>query len=123
MSRLLQNLGNFLGRSRYVFILLRIKLPLIDLQQNLRFSSTFWHEQRRDFNSNRAAVSRIRRKFFTQMYPIQLVNPDGSTVRIRYDVPKQYVKVNSHVSSKILKLIYVHIMHVIFSSYLWISTI
>ena len=27
------------------------------------------------------------------MYPIQLVNPDGSTVRIRYDVPKQYVKV------------------------------
>ena len=64
------------------------------LQQKIIFSLTFWHEQRRDFNANRAAVSRIKRKFFTQMYPIQLVNPDGSTVRIRYDVPKKYVKVN-----------------------------
>ena len=91
------------------FHMIENQVLLIHLQQKLLFSLTFWHEQRRDFNSNRAAVSRIRRKFFTQMYPIQLVNPDGSTVRIRYDVPKKYVKVSSKTVSNILKLIYYHV--------------
>ena len=57
------------------------------------YSLTLWHEQRREFNANRAAVTRIRRKAFTQMYPVQLVNPDGSTIRIKYPTPRINVKV------------------------------
>lgn len=70
MSKLLQGLSNLLRQS----------------------SSTILHEQRRGFNSNRAIVTRVKRAHFTQVYPVQLVNPDGSTVRVKYPTPRIMLK-------------------------------
>jgi len=49
-------------------------------------------EQKRDFNANRAVVTRVRRNLFTRLYPTTLVNADGSTVRIKYPTPRILVK-------------------------------
>ncbi|XP_049654950.1 39S ribosomal protein L55, mitochondrial isoform X1 [Accipiter gentilis] len=40
-------------------------------------------------NSNRAAVSHLRRQLYGRLYPILLVKTDGSTVRLRYKEPKR----------------------------------
>ena len=49
-------------------------------------------EQRRNFNANRAVVTRVKRTLFSRLYPTTLVNPDGSTVRIKYPTPRILVK-------------------------------
>lgn len=49
------------------------------------------------YNSNRAAVTRINRKAYPQMYPTLLVFADGSTVNIRYKEPRAIIKVCSIV--------------------------
>ena len=56
------------------------------------FSTLPWAEQRRQLNANRAAVTKIKRNVFTRMYPVTLVNADGSTTRIKYSVPRILVK-------------------------------
>lgn len=48
--------------------------------------------QCRDFNANRAAVTKIRRTLNARQYPVTLVNPDGSTIRIKYPTPRVVVK-------------------------------
>merc|ERR1719431_2161837 len=55
-------------------------------------SKVFCEEQKRDFNSNRALVSRVKRTLFPRLYPSTLVNPDGSTVRIKYPTPRNLVR-------------------------------
>ncbi|NXY81350.1 RM55 protein, partial [Alcedo cyanopectus] len=40
-------------------------------------------------NSNRAAVSHLHRQLYGRLYPVLLVNTDGSTVRVRYREPKR----------------------------------
>ncbi|NXR80098.1 RM55 protein, partial [Pycnonotus jocosus] len=40
-------------------------------------------------NSNRAAISHLHRKLYGRLYPVLLVNTDGSTVRLRYSEPKR----------------------------------
>ena len=50
------------------------------------------------YNSNRAAVTRINRKVYPQMYPTLMVFPDGSTVNIRYKDPRAIIKVCSIVN-------------------------
>lgn len=49
-------------------------------------------EQKRSFNSNRAVVTRVKRNLFSRLFPTTLVNPDGSTVRIKYPTPRILVK-------------------------------
>uniref|UniRef100_A0A8C5U5J5 Mitochondrial ribosomal protein L55 n=2 Tax=Malurus TaxID=55806 RepID=A0A8C5U5J5_9PASS len=40
-------------------------------------------------NSNRAAISHLHRQLYGRLYPVLLVNTDGSTVRLRYSEPKR----------------------------------
>ncbi|NXI49953.1 RM55 protein, partial [Chloroceryle aenea] len=40
-------------------------------------------------NSNRAAISHLHRQLYGRLYPVLLVNTDGSTVRVRYREPKR----------------------------------
>ncbi|NXD77446.1 RM55 protein, partial [Halcyon senegalensis] len=40
-------------------------------------------------NSNRAAISHLHRQLYGRLYPVLLVNADGSTVRLRYKEPKR----------------------------------
>ena len=56
------------------------------------FSSLAFGEQRRNLNANRSAVTKIKRNVFTRVYPVTLVNPDGSTIRIKYSTPRILVK-------------------------------
>ena len=37
-------------------------------------------------------MTRVKRSLFTRLYPTTLVNPDGSTVRIKYPTPRILVK-------------------------------
>lgn len=48
-------------------------------------------------NSNRAAVSHLRRQLYGRLYPILLVKTDGSTVRLRYKEPKRILMVREGV--------------------------
>lgn len=56
------------------------------------FSSYIWWEQLRHFNANRAVVTKIKRTVFPRLYPVTLVNADGSTVRTKYPTPRHIVK-------------------------------
>ncbi|XP_075276060.1 large ribosomal subunit protein mL55 isoform X3 [Opisthocomus hoazin] len=40
-------------------------------------------------NSNRASVCHLHRQLYGRLYPVFLVNTDGSTVRLRYREPKR----------------------------------
>lgn len=44
-------------------------------------------------NSNRAAISHLHRQLYGRLYPVLLVNTDGSTVRLRYSEPKRILMV------------------------------
>lgn len=48
--------------------------------------------QCREFNANRAAVTKVKRALHARQYPVNLVNPDGSTIRIKYPTPRVIVK-------------------------------
>ncbi|XP_074722775.1 large ribosomal subunit protein mL55 [Strix uralensis] len=40
-------------------------------------------------NSNRASISHLHRQQYGRLYPVLLVNTDGSTIRIRHTEPKR----------------------------------
>lgn len=44
-------------------------------------------------NSNRASITKIRRNQYARMYPTLIVQPDGSTLRIRHNTPELIIKV------------------------------
>ncbi|OQR70890.1 39S ribosomal protein L55 [Tropilaelaps mercedesae] len=44
------------------------------------------------FNSNEAFITRTKRAVFVRSYPTTLVQPDGSTFKIRYYEPRQIVQ-------------------------------
>ncbi|XP_059078806.1 large ribosomal subunit protein mL55-like [Tigriopus californicus] len=47
----------------------------------------------RSLNANRAVVTKIGRTIYERTYPDTLmVKPDGSTIRIRYHIPRQIIK-------------------------------
>ncbi|OQV25440.1 hypothetical protein BV898_01115 [Hypsibius exemplaris] len=43
------------------------------------------------FNSNRAGVAKIGRTTYTRLYPTMIVQPDGSTINIRYKEPRRII--------------------------------
>ncbi|ELU16179.1 hypothetical protein CAPTEDRAFT_165489 [Capitella teleta] len=45
-------------------------------------------------NSNRAAITRINRRpsTYARVYPVHLVQPDGSSFTIHYNVPRRVIK-------------------------------
>lgn len=46
-------------------------------------------------NSNRASISKLNRKIYTQRYQTLLVRPDGSSLVVRYDEPRRIIKVSA----------------------------
>lgn len=56
------------------------------------FLSSLICEQKRDFNANRAVVTKVKRNIYTRLYPVTLVNPDGSTVITKCPTPRIVVK-------------------------------
>ncbi|XP_002408652.3 39S ribosomal protein L55, mitochondrial [Ixodes scapularis] len=43
-------------------------------------------------NSNTASISRIKRATYVRLYPTVLVQPDGSTINVRYHEPRQLIR-------------------------------
>jgi len=43
-------------------------------------------------SSNTASIARINRRQYLRQYPTLLVNPDGSTITIRYHEPRKIIK-------------------------------
>ncbi len=50
-------------------------------------------------NSNTAGISKINRRIYARSYPTILVQPDGSTIRIRYKEPYKIIKVLAMLDS------------------------
>lgn len=51
-------------------------------------------------NSNAASVTRVKRATYVRSYPTVLVQPDGSTINVRYHEPRQLIKVTVRIHSK-----------------------
>jgi len=49
--------------------------------------------QTRGISSATAAVTRLHRTIYCRMYPTIVVQPDGSTIKIRYHEPRKIIKV------------------------------
>merc|ERR1711976_546508 len=43
-------------------------------------------------NSNKASITRINRKYFARTYPTLLILPDGSSINIKYNIPRRIIK-------------------------------
>ncbi|XP_029639316.1 39S ribosomal protein L55, mitochondrial isoform X2 [Octopus sinensis] len=43
------------------------------------------------WNSNRTSMCKINRSIYKRMYPVTLVQPDGSTIVIRYKEPRRII--------------------------------
>ncbi|KAH8362285.1 hypothetical protein KR200_003171 [Drosophila serrata] len=50
-------------------------------------------QQLRCLSSATAAVTRLHRSVYCRMYPTVVVQPDGSTINIRYHEPRKIIKV------------------------------
>lgn len=50
-------------------------------------------QQCRSISSATAAVTKIHRAIYTRVHPVVVVNPDGSSINIRYPEPRQIIKV------------------------------
>ena len=59
-------------------------------------------EQIRNFNANRAVVTKIKRTTYCRKYPTLLVQPDGSTITINYHEPREIIKVCKNLTGRIL---------------------
>ncbi|XP_038069246.1 39S ribosomal protein L55, mitochondrial-like [Patiria miniata] len=51
------------------------------------------------WNSNRAVIAKTNRKVYTRQYPVLVVNPDGSTFRIKYKEPQKIIKLPLDINS------------------------
>lgn len=48
----------------------------------------------RNVSSSTASITKVHRAIYARTYPTILVNPDGSSVNIRYHEPRKIIKVN-----------------------------
>ncbi|XP_030371733.1 39S ribosomal protein L55, mitochondrial [Scaptodrosophila lebanonensis] len=55
--------------------------------------------QVRNISSTTAAVTRLHRSIYCRMYPTVVVQPDGSTIMIRYHEPRKIIKLPLDLSS------------------------
>lgn len=51
-------------------------------------------QQSRNISSSTAAITKIHRKVYARTYPTVLVQPDGSSITIKYHEPRKIIKVN-----------------------------
>ncbi|XP_017480070.1 PREDICTED: 39S ribosomal protein L55, mitochondrial [Rhagoletis zephyria] len=55
--------------------------------------------QVRHISSATAAVTRLHRSVYRRMYPTVVVQPDGSTINIRYQEPRKIIKLPLDLST------------------------
>ncbi|CAO1426463.1 unnamed protein product [Diamesa serratosioi] len=53
----------------------------------------------RHVSSSTAAITKVHRAIYARTYPTILVNPDGSSVNIRYHEPRKIIKLPFDLSS------------------------
>lgn len=51
------------------------------------------HQQMRNISSSTAAITKVHRLLYCRLYPTMVVQPDGSTINIRYHEPRKIVRV------------------------------
>ncbi|KAK7100143.1 hypothetical protein V1264_023137 [Littorina saxatilis] len=56
-----------------------------------------WQSQRD--NSNKTSICRLNRRHFPRQYPTMLVQPDGSTINVRYVEPRKIIKLPVDLST------------------------
>ncbi|XP_018797278.1 PREDICTED: 39S ribosomal protein L55, mitochondrial [Bactrocera latifrons] len=56
-------------------------------------------QQMRCISSASAAVTRLHRSVYCRMYPTVVVQPDGSTINIRYHEPRKIIKLPLDLST------------------------
>ncbi|XP_037955568.1 39S ribosomal protein L55, mitochondrial-like [Teleopsis dalmanni] len=61
--------------------------------------ATFGQHQLRSLSSATAAVTRLHRSVYSRMYPTVVVQPDGSTITIRYHEPRKIIKLPLDLST------------------------
>ncbi|XP_038130550.1 39S ribosomal protein L55, mitochondrial, partial [Cyprinodon tularosa] len=61
--------------------------------------SSFLHGTGAQLGSNRTSVVRCGRQKYERQYPVLLVQPDGSTVSIRYPAPRRILLMPADLSS------------------------
>lgn len=92
------------------FIIIWIKFGLFYLEivyKHIRMLiSTFlkhvnhiYYQQIRHVSSSTATITKVHRLLYCRLYPTMLVQPDGSTIRIRYHEPRKIIRVNVAFSS------------------------
>lgn len=55
--------------------------------------TAFNGQQIRSISSATAAITKIHRAVYARVHPVVVVNPDGSTINIRYPEPRQIIRV------------------------------
>ncbi|CAD6992529.1 39S ribosomal protein L55, mitochondrial [Ceratitis capitata] len=60
---------------------------------------TTGQKQVRCISSATAAVTRLHRSVYCRMYPTVVVQPDGSTINIRYHEPRKIIKLPLDLST------------------------
>ncbi|XP_023349780.1 39S ribosomal protein L55, mitochondrial [Eurytemora carolleeae] len=48
--------------------------------------------QQRNLNCNRAGITRTKRAMYMYQFPTSVVNPDGSTIQVKYPEPRVLLK-------------------------------
>ncbi|XP_068153526.1 large ribosomal subunit protein mL55 [Drosophila tropicalis] len=56
-------------------------------------------QQVRTLSSATAAVTRLHRSVYCRLYPTVVVQPDGSTINIRYQEPRKIIKLPLDLST------------------------
>uniref|UniRef100_A0A3Q3WQM4 Mitochondrial ribosomal protein L55 n=1 Tax=Mola mola TaxID=94237 RepID=A0A3Q3WQM4_MOLML len=80
-------------------------LPLPPLASSAKVSgASLLHTRTTQFNSNRTSVVRSGRQKYERLYPVMLIQTDGSTVNIRYKEPKRMLMVSENEREKPLLL-------------------
>ncbi|XP_067893269.1 large ribosomal subunit protein mL55 [Heterodontus francisci] len=75
-------------------------LPSLQLNSSERLLPAVYsvHSIPRRNNSNRTSIVRCGRQVYARLYPVLLVQPDGSTINIRYKEPKRIITMPVDVS-------------------------
>lgn len=79
--------GERFGENTAIFWVLKMSKVTNSLKM------AFNGQQVRSISSVTAAVTKVHRAVYARLNPVVVVNPDGSTINIRYAEPRQIIKV------------------------------
>ncbi|XP_029563085.1 large ribosomal subunit protein mL55 [Salmo trutta] len=78
--------------------LLNRRLQEVVAQRHFLAASTL-HTATTQHNSNKTSIVRCSRQKYERMYPVLLIQPDGSTINIRYKKPKRILMMPVDIST------------------------